>query len=264
MPNAGNFTALLSCFFLLAALPVYSQAAANEPKASSAAPEAGDLRVYAITLPPQSMESAENGGHGILYELAEEAFKRAGLPFKPEFLPLARAQHTVRSQPNSLLIYGTRLPEREKLYTWVAPLVRADYVVVCLGNQDKKINSLEDAKALNSIGVTHNTAQAAFLAANGFTNLEIISQEEFNAEKLAAKRIDGWYTIKDRAAYLWKQLGHSAPISYSTQLQTQETWLMGSLDLSPELAARIRDAVQSVKADGTLAKIRAKYLGDQP
>lgn len=285
MPVSGKFTSLLPCFFFLFASAASFHVAASEPGIGVTVPEAanlvnkhpgeannsepgkansGELRVYAVTLPPQSMETPENGGHGIIYDLTAEAFRRAGLPFAPEFLPLARAQHTVRNQPNSLLIYGTRLPERENLYTWVAPLVGAEYVVVRLGTPAPKIETLENAKSLGSIGVTHNTAQLAFLTANGFTNLEIVPDEKFNVEKLAAKRIDGWYTIKDRAAYLWRQLGHTEPISYSAQFQTQQTWLIGSLDISPELAGRIKAGVESVKADGTLQKIRAKYLGEQP
>lgn len=89
--------------------------------------EACGLRVLTEDLPPYQVVKNHQVVAGSAYFQVEAILKSAGLPCRTEVLPWARSLDLARSQPNTLIYSLARLPVREDLFIWLAPLIKADY-----------------------------------------------------------------------------------------------------------------------------------------
>lgn len=89
--------------------------------------EACGLRVLTEDLPPHQVVKNHQVVAGSAYLQVEAILRSAGLPCRTEVLPWARSFELARSQPNTLIYSLARLPAREHLFIWLAPLINADY-----------------------------------------------------------------------------------------------------------------------------------------
>lgn len=89
--------------------------------------EACGLRVLTEDLPPYQIVKNHQVVAGSAYLQVEAILRSAGLPCRTEVLPWARSFELARSQPNTLIYSLARLPAREHLFIWLAPLINADY-----------------------------------------------------------------------------------------------------------------------------------------
>ena len=89
--------------------------------------EACGLRVLTEDLPPYQVVKNHQVVAGSAYLQVEDILRSAGLPCRTEVLPWARSFELARSQPNTLIYSLARLPARENLFIWLAPLINADY-----------------------------------------------------------------------------------------------------------------------------------------
>ncbi|RVU42043.1 hypothetical protein EOE67_02330 [Rheinheimera riviphila] len=85
------------------------------------------LRVLTEDLPPYQVVKNHQVVAGSAYLQVEAILRSAGLPCRTEVLPWARSFELARSQPNTLIYSLARLPAREHLFVWLAPLIQADY-----------------------------------------------------------------------------------------------------------------------------------------
>ena len=89
--------------------------------------QACGLRVLTEDLPPYQVVQQHQVVAGSAYLQVEAILRSAGLPCRTEVLPWARSFELARSQPNTLIYSLARLPAREQLFIWLAPLINADY-----------------------------------------------------------------------------------------------------------------------------------------
>lgn len=92
-----------------------------------AALQACGLRVVTEDLPPYQVVHEDKVVAGSAYLQVQAILQAAGLPCRTEVLPWARAFDLARTQPNTLVYSLARLPARENLFIWLAPLINADY-----------------------------------------------------------------------------------------------------------------------------------------
>lgn len=89
--------------------------------------QACGLRVVTEDLPPYQVVQQQKVVAGSAYLQVEAILQAAGLPCRTEVLPWARAFDLARTQPNTLVYSIARLPARENLFIWLAPLINAEY-----------------------------------------------------------------------------------------------------------------------------------------
>lgn len=89
--------------------------------------QACGLRVLTEDLPPYQVTQANRVVAGSAFLQVETILRTAGLPCQTEVMPWARAFEIARSQPNTLIYSMARLPVRENLFVWIAPLIDAQY-----------------------------------------------------------------------------------------------------------------------------------------
>jgi polar amino acid transport system substrate-binding protein len=128
---------------------------------------------------------------GISTDILTEMARRAGVPIKIQVLPWARAyQHALNTAETC--VYSTvKLPEREAAFKWVGPLATNKWVLFGKSDFNKPINSIEDARNYRIGGVTLD-AKALYLKSLGFSNFDLVGDDNLNLVKLTTGRIDLW------------------------------------------------------------------------
>jgi ABC-type amino acid transport substrate-binding protein len=214
--------------------------------------------VTVVTAEQPPYASDEGGqAHGIFIEVMNEVGQRAGVAFDYRFLPWSRAQQIARRPGGALIMPLARSPEREPHYRWIAPVLSFDTV---LFTRDAPAPSLAQARAL-MIGIMFNTTFEKEVAAAGLEHVERVPDEFTNAKKLHARRIAGWITTDLVAPGVYAQAGFDpAELRRGPKLgPTKVLYLAASPDLAPELAQRLAAAIATLKRDGRLDEIVARY-----
>ena len=80
------------------------------------------LELHMPDAPPLTFVSFQ-GGYGMVGDVALAAIARAGYLSHIHVTPWARAQQRVSRGKNLLIIPLSRTPEREALYSWIAPIM---------------------------------------------------------------------------------------------------------------------------------------------
>ena len=116
------------------------------------------------------------------------------------------------------------------------------------------------AKKVRRIGVLRDDTKEEFLEMHGFTNLEPVSDERKNVQKLVMGRIDLWVFKKPGL----KTVCDLAGIAYDAveevfDLRETRVDIAFSLDTPDAVVERWRAAFADMVADGTVAAIRRKW-----
>lgn len=121
------------------------------------------------------------------------------------------------------------------------------------------LDTLEAARALPRIGVEADAAMDVLLTREGFTKLERVDRPEVTAQKLRAGRIDAWALTDELALWTWRRLGYREPLTVGAPIEVAQVYLVGHPDCPEPLTSAYAAAVESMRADGTLAAIVARY-----
>ncbi|MBD9413092.1 transporter substrate-binding domain-containing protein [Pseudomonas sp. PDM16] len=153
---------------------------------------AAELQLYAWERAPLVQQRSDGGAAGLVPELADELFRRAGIAYHLSFLPLQRALHLVQQQPNSCVLLVERQQEREPLFAWVGPLLVSRLSLYAKADDDVQLSSLEQVRGLRVL--SHQGSGAGeYLQSIG---VEVIysNKESLNLSMLQRSRARLWAT----------------------------------------------------------------------
>ncbi len=215
------------------------------------------LELYMPDAPPLTFLQLKQG-YGMVGDVTLAALARAKHPALLQIAPWARAQKQVSEGRDKLIIPLSRTPERESLYTWIAPIMTLERAFFSL---DTPVRDFAEARARYSrIAVGLGTAQLEILKTEGFRPEQIVSLTlgDKPLRMLELGRIDAWFTGVPEGLY--SQLEPSAPrLQMSTPLASTPLYLACSLDCDAALVSSLRAAVESLQADGTAQRMRSAY-----
>jgi len=193
-------------------------------------------------------------------EIVKEIQKRVGSSEEIKVYPWTRAYKMALEDENVVLFGMTHTKVREDIFKWVGPLATKRDILVAKKGSGVKINSLEDAKKVKRIGTLRDDTRERLLQSHGFTNLESVSDEQKNAQKLVMGRIDLW---------AYKQPGlktvcELAGVDYNEieeifHLRVIDVSIAFSKKTSDSIVQKWRNAFNDMLADGTIKKIRDKW-----
>jgi len=214
-----------------------------------------DTEVYAAHYPPYQIEEGSQPGFAI--EIIKEAERRIGRTSDIRFGPWVRSLKTATMNDNVILPAIYRTPSREKQFKWIVEYMTSKTVFLTLNDP---VDSLDQARRLDRIGVTHKSAMDNFLTAQGFTNLDRVDYQQTNISKLMAGRIDAWCLSENLARWAWREAGlPSKQLISGKAIKKTHAWIAAGPMFPDDLAAQYRDAVEKMKADGTIEKILNRY-----
>jgi polar amino acid transport system substrate-binding protein len=214
------------------------------------------IKVVAAEFPPLTTNA---GGHpgGVVLEILREAGKKAKIPLEFSFLPWQRAQLEAQTRNDVLIIPFTRTSSREAHYQWVAPVLEFYTVLVTLADPPA---SIEEARNL-VVGYVRGTSFKDEVERVGFPYVEETNDDVMNARKLKLGRIGAWITTDLMARGVYRQAGFDpAELKYGPNLgPVKISYVAASHDFPKEIATRIANAINQMRADGSYQAIVKRY-----
>ncbi|HBZ95663.1 MULTISPECIES: substrate-binding periplasmic protein [unclassified Pseudomonas] len=154
------------------------------------------------------------------------------------------------------LFSTARTAERENQFKWVGPLANNEWVLFARGDSDIQLASLDDARRYR-IGGYKDDAKTQFLLDRGF-EVQTALRDNENVHKLAREQIDLWVTSNQAGRYMARQEGMH-DLRVVQQLHTAELYLALNLQTPDELVQKLQSALDSLRAEGALKSIEARY-----
>jgi len=215
------------------------------------------LELHMPDAPPLTFVSFQ-GGYGMVGDVALAAIAHAGYLSHINITPWARAQQQVSRGHNLLIIPLSRTPEREALYTWIAPVMPLERAFFSL---DTPVSTFAEARRrYQRIAVGLGTAQIEILKAEGFSDEQIVTLKlgDNPARMLELGRVDAWFTGIPEGLYLWPKSNNN--LQMSPPLARTDLYLACSKACDAALVNKLRQAVEALRANGTARRMQKAYL----
>jgi polar amino acid transport system substrate-binding protein len=199
------------------------------------------------------------GIRGIVGEVAVKAAAMAGYSLRPISPPWPRSQRIVPEGDNLLIIPLSRTPEREENYTWIVPVLKMDRAFFSL---EKRVESFAQAReTFARIAVGMGSAQEQKLRDEGFSENQIypIQIGENPAQMLLLGRVDAWFNGIAETQYIWREVS-SRTLQTSPVLMSSDLYLACSKKCDATMAQELREAIEKMRADGTVKRTADHYL----
>lgn len=216
------------------------------------------LELYIPDAPPLTFADGAKG-HGMVGEAVLTAIANAGYVAHVHVLPWARSQKYVSEKQNLLITPLSRTPEREEHFTWIASIMPMERAFFSL---DRQVNSFAQAKkTYRMIGVGLGSAQEEILRTQGFSDEQIypLTIGDNPAQMLLKGRIDAWFNGVPESQYIWPKVSEQT-LLMSPVMSSADLYLACSRLCSAQLVQDLREAVETLRDDGTLARIQQSYL----
>ena len=223
------------------------------------AASAWDLTIYCEYPPPEGVTIGSKGG--LIYDQVWELMRRTDIEEPIQTVSWKRGYAEATSEPNIGLFPTTRTKEREELFHWVGPILRVTWVFYAHADSGITITSLEDAKAVRSIGTYANDSKEQWLRAQGFTNLESIMENLTNLKKLYDRRLDlmvGSPSVTDQ----WPEREGYDPSKFveAYTFKTVDLYLALSKGTSMDTVWALEKAFKEMLDDGSIPSLYKKWV----
>ncbi|WP_281556255.1 transporter substrate-binding domain-containing protein [Thalassomonas sp. RHCl1] len=178
-----------------------------------------------------------------------------------EFIPEVRALRLARQKANILLFSFSRTPKREHLFHWIGQVQTKKWHVISLKKNQLKIESLDQLKALPSIGVVRGDVREEWLAEQGFNNLSAVASHEQNIRRLLTGRVSSILYELQGLLHLTTSLKLDRQVFESVYVANQSDVyiLMSKTGTSPDLLHRWQQAFSRLQQSGELKAIALKW-----
>jgi polar amino acid transport system substrate-binding protein len=233
----------IASIFLFSAQPLFS----------------AELTILTENLPP--LNYVKDGVLvGPSVEIVKEIQRRVGSHAKILVYPWARAYKMALEDENVVLFSMTYTKVRHDKFKWIGPLAKKKDILVAKKGSGIKIISLEDAKKVKRIGTLRDDTRERLLKRLGFTNLEPVSDEQKNAQKLVLGRIDLWTYKKPGLRTVCELAGVDyTEIEEVYHLREIELMIAFSKKTSDSIVQKWKNAFNEMLTDGTIMQIRRKW-----
>ena len=237
---------------LLSGLAVVLVGAALPARAA----HADTLRLLTNDNPPFSIIDAGQQVTGISADIVLEMARLAAMPVTVEHYPWARAFDDAVNKPDACIFSTARLPERETKFQWIGPIASNSWALFARPDFHRPLPNLAAARGL-VIGGQIQEAKTAYLESQGLT-IDAVPNDDLNPRRLSEGRIDLWvtglYTGRLKAAAVG--IPDIKPV---LAFRRVDSFLACNLAIPAETIGQLRQALDSMRADGTLAAIARRY-----
>jgi len=205
----------------------------------------------------------EGKAAGFVTDMVREIASRLDLPDNIRLTSWKNAYNMALLYPNVILFSAERTAEREALFRWVGPVGKNNVIFYAKKGSGIVINSLQDAKLIESIATTTDWFTEQYLQQQGFTNLISSESPEENVRQL----MEGEANLSIFTDLTVSEIVHNAGYSMEdleplfTVTQTY-FYIALSKDTSEEVYQEWVAALNTLKQEGTFKEIYHNYLPD--
>ena len=228
---------------------------------------AAELTILTENLPPLNfVQDGQLVGPSV--DIVREIQSRVGSMAPIKVYPWARAYKMALEDENVVLFSTTYTKDRHDKFKWIGPLATKRDILVARKSSRLQIATLDDAKRVGRIGTLRDDTRERFLQMHGFTNLESVSDEQKNAEKLMMGRIDLWAYKIPGFKTVCRLAGVDADAFEEVcHLRKIDVMIAFSKSTSDTIVMSWQRAFEGMQADGTILRIRKTWnarLDDSP
>ncbi|WP_296000801.1 ABC transporter substrate-binding protein [Rugamonas sp.] len=247
-PRARRTIALLSL-----ALPLVAKAQAAT----------ADVTLYMMEVPPLTVNAVDRRGPA--GDITMEAIRRAGYRPDLKVVPSNRAMRQVQltTSRDELIIPLARQQEREPHYTWIAPVAKVHRAFFSM---TRRVRSFGEARtAFRTIAVARGTAGLNILHEQGFPDAQLVEVVDgiAAAKMLMIGRVDAWYGPELQFRQWQRETDPQGRVQKGARLGSTENYLACSRSCDPVLVARLGEALEKMRRDGSIKAIEARYAGGE-
>ncbi len=208
-----------------------------------------------------SSVSNDNGNtvFGQSADKVHEILKRSHIAYDMRLMSWNRAFELARNDANTCVFATARTKDREAHFKWIGPISKGDWGI--FGNRDKlgRINRLEDIRDAN-IGGIRGDVFSEYLVEKGY-HVVTSSENEISLKNVEIGRLDYWSSDTRNGLNLINRTHLNDKIVLLLTIQPSNDYFLAcNPQINDELIDRMRSKLLEIKADGTDAKIEAKYL----
>lgn len=194
---------------------------------------------------------------GLSTSVVREMLRRAHLDGQFNLLPWPRAYALAQQSANTCIYSIVRSPEREALFRWIGPIAVNQWVLYAAPGFKGHLSTLDDARPFR-IGGTLRDAKSDYLRAQGFTHLDLVTDEALNARKLLAGHIDLWIAAAGRAQTLISSDGFHS-IRPLLVIGQSDQYLACQPQTPDEVVNALSAALQTMRKDGSLRALTGMF-----
>ena len=225
----------------------------------------GTIQLYSERSPPYSYVTHQDTirkVEGSAVEIVNEIQSRTGHVNKINMSLWIDAYSVVQYLPNSAIFTTARTPERENMFQWVGPISTSRTYFYTLAASGLTIETLEQAKSLQSIATPEGWFTHDFLIKNNFQNIVATSRTSMEA-------FDQLITGKVKALLMtdldvkWLADISQVPLSNLTrhmEALNLKDYIAFSLSTPASTVQQWQNHLNSMKADGTFETIWNKWF----
>lgn len=200
---------------------------------------------------------------GLCTEIVRELQRRSGLKSVISIVPWARGYKMVSSTPDTVLFFVTYTEDRKALFQWVGPLVNVPSAFYARAGSSLRIDTLDDARQIPTIIVHRDSHLESALVKLGFKNLLSVNTPEDAIRALLLQDENKAVMLITGAPLhsVLKAHGYADDAVKQIYLaRRSQGYLAVSKSTVPSVAARLQQALDDMKRDGSFTKLYAKWL----
>lgn len=219
------------------------------------------VQVYTEQYPPLTFRDNSGEITGFGTDIVLEIMKR-NKSFYPIQLSLwSNGYEMALNNPNFCLFTMDRTELRDTLFHWVGPIGSNITYFYVLENSAITINSLDDARALTSVGTVSSWFSDQYLRDLGFTNLVSDSDPVVMTSKLMAGEVQAFVCTNVTFPSILRSLGFQySQVKPAFALMSSDYYIAFSKGTSPGVVQQWQDALDAAKQDGAYDAIYLKWF----
>lgn len=229
----------------------------------------GTLQIYTEASPPFSYMTGLDTTRkveGSSVDIVNEIQARTGHVNKINMSLWIDAYAIVQYLPNSAIFNTTRTPERENLFQWVGPISTSRSYFYTLASSGLTIETMDQAKALQSIATPEDWFTYDYLVNNGFQNIVATSQTSMEAfEQLLNGEVQA--LLMTDLDVKWLADISEVPLSHLTQhmqASNLKDYIAFSLNTPASTVEQWQQHLDAMKADATFNTIWNRWFEGSP
>jgi polar amino acid transport system substrate-binding protein len=229
----------------------------------------GTIQLFTEVSPPNNFGTGQDTTRkveGSAVDIVNEIQTRTGYVNKINLSLWNDAYAIAQYLPNSAVFTTARTPERENMFQWVGPVSSSRSHFYTLTSSGLTIETLEQAKALQSIATPNGWFTHDFLMNNNFPNIvatAITPQEAFN--QLITGEVNA--LLLTDVSVNWLADLNGIPLSNLTQQMEAlnfNGYIAFSLTTPAATVQQWQNHLDNMKADGTFETIWNKWFNGVP
>lgn len=219
------------------------------------------IQIYTEQYPPLTYRNNSGEITGFGTDVVQEIMKRNKSYYPIKLSLWSNAYELALHNPNFCLFTMDRTALRENLFQWVGPIgTNVTYFYIREGS-GVTINSINEARALGSVGTVSSWFSDQYLRELNFTNLVTSSDPAVIIRKLMAGEIDAFVCTSITFPSILRSLGFQTnQVTPAFSLLSSDFYIAFSKTTSPGTVLQWQQALDAAKQDGTYDAIANKWF----